>query len=1243
MQNNAGLLSAGAVGAATLTPADISIRLSEQAAARHAEFAQQIQQIPMGSSAAGLFQRQFQAGMQSMQSQQFNPYIAQAMAGSGPGTMSYGDDSMMPSPLMVTPASTGVFRPRMSHLQRTASLPPINPLPIMSGISPFTVQRPQPLFRTASELSYNEADLNSIRRYSYAAQVPGMAAQSLTLGAGAAVGAGLGRRFGALGTAVGAGIGMAATYASGVSNAAGVVGDAIMQPSVQRNIMGAALQQSSTNWVVSGNDLHARGIGLNRDASINLAKNYQDMANDKVFRSQTNNTINAHDLTKMTGLAGSAGLLDSAQSVKQISDKVKETAKNVTAFMAITEDPDIKHVILKMGQMRQLGMTQQDMVSAARGMKTYARMAGTTIAGIQQLGGQPGAMMFNQAGLTAASGFNYGNYSAASARQYAATSGVSPQELALMGGISGITQRDIQAQAAMATMPLYGMSNAQFGGGQWQLNKAKVGSASGGAFGMVTGAITAANKGVREGGLGALALMPLQQKEISDKAMREMSPEDAMLQRFSMVKNTAESMGLEGTEGFGAAAQMMFGEEVGGQMWRQAKNPQFWVAQKKRIQRQREDLAVKQAAKRREARGLATKVGSFVGLESAGKDIDQGIEVLGDAMTVRDPFRAITGSISDVWGENYGQAFNSVADFFVDDNIIRRRTPRSSALNSEAERKGQLNYIAKGAAYARYKPTLEKGLDAGLGLSDLPNLGRAKGLLEDGYTGAAAFGGGVFDAAASLALSQGKVFLPSGMGGTTLAQGAQGAYAALLDGSSASRKTITKADEIRNKTLQLLQTTNSGGEEDEDKLMQVLSKVTGGKSVGKLAAGFGKGGAAAMVKAGRTSMLSSLWNTGSLGGSLKEITMDEIKTYMFNSNPEIAKGWDKLAKNDQDFLLKKYSGKMADADSDVADKFRDTKLKFGKEVAENEEKATQATSEAYAKQREKGMKALGLEKGTYTSNKGVVMGLLDRDFWTGDQTFWDKDGLEEVMQSLGGNQSVEQSMLLAAVAGGGESGTDKYDEAYKEWLVLNPGGSEKEFNKEWRKAKKAYKSLDRDQQDIYKGMTAKGGTIKQVASQAVSIKDEKRTETMRTYAATLSDYADPEKMTKLTHRVGSITGKDIANAMSDEGLARLAETEGGDKKVNTYIRAQGVGPDAEKAQRQIEEWATRTQDIGTKSDKEGVDADGDNAEKLKTTEGVIDSMAVMVKDFSPAVKDFKKAAKDFKEAMEADAFADRED
>jgi hypothetical protein len=173
--------------------------------------------------------------------------------------------------------------------------------------------------------------------------------------------------------------------------------------------------------------------------------------------------FNRQDLMQMTKQGGRAGLFDMAQSVPQIKQQLRTTATTIKQFMELTNDPDVSNVIRQMGQLRSFGMTQQEMVTAAQGMKTFARAAGTTVGGVQQMGGLPGAMTFQQAGLTPGTGFQYGNYAAASARQLVASGEVNPRQLALMGGVQGIAQRDIQAQAAMGSMPLFGAANAQYG------------------------------------------------------------------------------------------------------------------------------------------------------------------------------------------------------------------------------------------------------------------------------------------------------------------------------------------------------------------------------------------------------------------------------------------------------------------------------------------------------------------------------------------------------------------------------------------------------------------------------------------------------------------------------------------------------------------------------------------------------------------------------------------------------------
>jgi hypothetical protein len=1198
MQVNVGLGAAGTTAAGILTPAEAAIKLNEQAIIRQTQSQQIMQGTTLGMPSVAAFNSQFKAEMERIQMQQMSPYAAQALAQMTPSQPQY-QQQMLPSPLMMTPPSTGSFRPPTSAFGQ-AAIPPMQALSPLSGISPFQPQRPAPMFNTPADIRQMESDVNAYQNFSMAAQVPRIAGQTAAFAGTAAIGAKLGSRFGPMGAVAGAVGGAALAGFSGLARGAGELAQMPMAPMMQQQQMSAALQRTTRNFVITGPQLHERGQGLTRQASLDLARGFQDMSEDKGFQRETGGMFNAQDLMKITSLGGQAGLMDAAQSVPQIKQKVKETASTIQKFMAITNDPDITNVIRQMGQMRQMGMTQQDMTNAAQGMKAYARMAGTSVQGIQQMGGVPGAAIFSQAGMTPATGFNYGNFAAASARQYVASGGVGPRELALMGGVSGITQRDIQAQAAYTAMPMYAMSNAQWTGGggpagQWGLNQGAVGGTQGGAFGMVRNALSAARQGVQEGGLGSLAMMPMQQREISDLAMRQMAPEQAMAQRFGSVQETAKMLGLEGASGFGAAAQMMFGPEVGEQMWRQAKSPEFWAAQRQQVRRRKDALAMRQAADRESRKGVLEKIGGVFGFGEEGRAI-------GKAWDEWTPFSDstgldVTGTISRGVSGAWESVKGGVSDFFLDENVVRRHIPKSTAIDTAKERKGLREFAERRQALDYSSFDVEGEAEFNLDIEDTPDVGRAMAYgdnadVADAYDTGASVGGKMIDAATLI--PRGAVGLATagavGGKGRSIAEGAQGIMEMVFGGEDSVQSALKAADVKRNETLKTLRGAKKMSEADSSKALAIMKKLKGDKAYEIMAQGGAKSAS------GFDDVLGD--------GPLTAGKMEQVARQAYDIN---AAEWKSLAPEERQVLTQQAVADASASDIDIADRFANEEGEVAKGLAESADRAAEMSAESHEETME------GLEKDAGMTTK---VGFFSMD----------TAGAQKIREAIQGDQSVMETVLLAAV--GKEDG---YEEAKAKYMEVTDGkGTEEDFYKRWKSAQKKHKGLSKEEQKLYKGMD-----LQTAGSMAYQTKKATMNEAMRTFAGEMGEYADSDKLAEITNQVGGkLTGKQLADAMTDEGLRKMI-SEGKVEEAQMYVDAQAGDTTAiaKIEQRAIEDAAE-----GTTKDKAAVEAEGDEAKKLENAESALENMSAMFAEFKPAIKDFKYATGVFKEAVDADAF-----
>lgn len=673
MQANLGLMPGQ-----TQSPADIAAKLSQQASSQLMDAQSRIP-VAGGGGAAFSFGEQFQQQLGQIQAQQsMGVYQAAMMAGAMPGVHGYAG-SMMPSPLTMTPPSTGVFRPPMA----SPSITPIAPM----VHTPLGQQMPQPMFQTAWEQETQQREARADQLFSYQSQAPRALGQGAGYGLGALAGGMLGSRFGGAGRMIGAAAGAGLAHVSGMAQGMGSAAMAPMQPMIQAHTMGASLQRASQDWVVGGPNLHAMGRGLTRDASQQLATGIQDMASDPGFKSSTGGMFNQQDLMKITQLSGQTGLMDMEQSIPGIQQNLRRVSQAIGRFMELTNQPDVVSVVRQMGQLRQLGFDVDQMDEAASSMRSFSRMAGTSVQSMQQQYGMSGAMTYQQAGLLPASGMQYGMYSGAMAQQGVSSGVYNTQQLAMLGGTGGIAQRNTQAQAAMMSTSMFGAAAGQFGGGGWGMNAgslAQMSGGGGGAQGMALNAMQNMGAAVQGGGVGALALFPLQQRQIQAQAANAMSPYEQTTMRFQMAKQTGEGLGLKGAGAFAVGAQAMFGQEVAEQMMIEASDPTFWTNQREAIERRQGEIAREQREQIREAAPNMFESAISKGLPSSGT-----MRQIKDTMV--EPFARFGSEIekgydnlsnwkrkNDAWSE--GRTFTA--------------TPKEFIASSKGDKRAQRNWEA---------------------------------------------------------------------------------------------------------------------------------------------------------------------------------------------------------------------------------------------------------------------------------------------------------------------------------------------------------------------------------------------------------------------------------------------------------------------------------------------------------------------------------------------------------------------
>lgn len=1215
MQANLGLLPGAhtAMGPMTPTAGQTSLQLMAQA---------QQQKMVAQQTVVSAVGAQFQQQLQMVQAQQsMNPFAAQVMAG-----MTSGGQGYMPSPLTMTPANTGVFRPPAPPPMSSISPMYRPPIPF----TPFQPRMPAPMFQSAYDQNAQLQDMRSNQMFAYASQAPGVAGQGLGIAAGAALGARYGGRFGRYGAVAGAIGGGLLAGASGVAGGLGDFAQSMMGPTIEQRQMGAGIQNMSKSWVVGGPSLHAMGQGLSRDASIEMAGEVRGLAGESGFQKQTGNMFNRFDLMKMMNQGGKAGLFDMAQSIPQIKQQLRETASTVKQFMELTNNPDVASVIQDMGRLRQFGMNQQDMVVAAQGMRAYSRAAGTTIGGLQQMGGLPGAMTFQQAGLTAGTGFQYGNFAAASARQLAASGDMSSRQLALLGGVQGITQREIQSQAAFSSMPLFAASNAQYGPQGWGVNQGVTGQAQQGAFGMVQGSLQAMNQATRQGGIGALAAFPLMQRQIADEAMANMTPEQAQAQRFMVGMQTGQQLGLKGEGAAAVGFRRMYGDEVGEQMLMQAKSPGFWRGQQQGVQRRQRELAY-------ETRQRIEEESPWMG--GTPRDVGKWLmENTPHGRAIRGVGRAAS-AIGEEFSSTNESIFTRAWGSFQDreamrtEGISRRRHGVSGGRIARgmagAEEGAFSGLIENEAEYANLQGGTAISAAA---LVNAENLATGGGLkwgatLADAFIGTPLrLGGDLFGlepdigaavAGASAALST------AGMDDAAKAR-MVGSY---ITQASNTLEVIDRAKLVGGETKNV---TNAAmaiegafrGKKGKGEGLSILRRA--GDKLDKLVYDRGDSGEQITPADYRRVLKETIASKGGVSNSEAEritaelMSKPQVKSEINTQMTHYAKvdsrdpsTW--LEAQEQDPRAAMYDQIDVQTKRRV-ETLKEAQLAMEKTLGVGETKIDYSLSAALFSPQQGGLfgmalGALGLVGG-YSEEETKIQGLASQ---------------------MGGKKFALTAAGLEAFTGD----ADERDLTKWEALVKERGLTPEQEIEEEKRIRKLAKG-DEDVADRIREMSRRG-TSEDMAKYARGVQargmqtafgSQGFLEEFGKYSESLEGYLSTEK--------GPITAGGVAEQFTEDELKRMALTGGNAGRIRARLIREAKGGD-KKAQEQLLKIATEKQKISKEGVEEGGTTTGEGAEakKLAASEKALDDMSATFRNFAPAAKDFKEGASMFRDAMEA--------
>jgi len=1170
-----------------------------------------------GQSNITAFGEQYRQQFEAIQAQQsFNPLVAQALGGGAGYAPGY-----LPSPVMMTPPSTGVYRQRT----QAPRMLPMSPQPLQPMFqTPFTPQPPPAMFQLEADREARMQDLEGDRFFSRAAQAPRVVGQGIGVGAAAALGGAIGGPLGAIGGGI----------LGGVSGLAGGVGNLAMrpfQPMVEQRRMGAALRRMSQDWVVGGPQLHETGRGFTREASVDLAEQLQELSESSSFRRETGGMFNRADLMRITQESGRAGLLDERQDIDQVRDRVKNVSRVLREYMKLTQDPDMVSVLRELGQMRQFGMTLQDMEEAGQALSRYSRAAGTSIEGMKQAS-QLGAATFQQAGLTPGSGMTYGMHAAAAARQAVATGAFEPRELALMGGVQGMTQRNIQAQAALMSMPLMGASLSQFGEQGFGLNQGALqGLGRGGAQGMVRGAISAMGTAVRQGGVGALATFPLQQRQIQTQAAEQMTPEEMTAGRFRTALATGQRLGLEGSGAFSLGARLSFGDEVAEQMMLEAQHPEIWQAQRERIHEQRQRLIREQRTKELGAApGMGERMGgAFLRTTGIGRAIGE----------VRAGGRVVGGMFGQV-----GERLGGIGEFIEDVQAEREgrvvtRTPGRALIRSPEEREAVYGGTPEGVL-ARYGFQSQGAFQGGIG-------GRTAFAALD-YAQASQRGGAPIGMGAAVEIGSwaaenvGLFGIPGllGLEGVHEAgvQAAMGGMATSAIGQQRMERIVQGqiAQSTRFRRMARSASRKAGTEPGREAARKALDRAAKGKVAtgGVILKTAGK--IANMVRTGQSSI--HRWLDEDLRQDDVERAFREALSESGMSERDIKTTLNNL----------KAEGGMEQV---MGMAWRHAKNLAGPEHAyqfsEAEAEAGGFAKRSIAAQQEDIMKQM---EGRVT----LMEDMLDLSYGGIGMGFAEKEGAEEVREIL--TKGPGEALAAVAVAAGGEGGA--YEDAFAKYKeVYGEGRDDEEVREEFGRlvGRVTEESAEWGEgvKERLRGIAegGEGGTRGQALD--VLVRGAAATQQLKQYGgvvggglATISKAATTGAATRLSSMAatGKITGKGIAESFTEKDIRKLHRAGyGGVAGKLAQWQEAGSEEERRKIEQELMEQVGQLGKVKEKEEEEARDTAGTEEEaKLGRSEEALaelqSEMAETFKTFKPAAEDFAKGTAKLQEAMESDMF-----
>ena len=487
---------------------------------------------------------------------------------------------------MMMPGSGGVMMPMMPGGPSAAygmggggGMGPMTPPSIWGGHGPYMPPpayrgymgqpmgptapgMPSSFFSTPFQAAYGQSEASNFRDFGSSMAGVGTMGRGFADFGAAAAGAMIGNRFGGgRGAVVGGVAGFLGSEFGGLGQGAqNFAMNNFAAPAINMRTYGEGIQGLSQGFVAGGAYGNITGSGFSRGASVNAARQIEDLSNSDSFRRETFNRFNTADVMRITQGAAQGGLMQGVQSPDEMRSRVRDVAKQLQSFMELANEPDLQRAISTMSNMRAQGMNLQETMSAVQNGRAFARMAGTTFETLANIGGAQGAQTFGSMNLSQGLGASVGmgNMGMAAASQNRGT--INPAVMNMLGGAQGLASMNNMFSAGVLQMPMLapGMMNAQGGLNAQSIQALLQGRtdpmAMTGRGANTLGAMTG-SMGI--GGLGmAVGMQPTLQDAIG-RAIQQQGPFAGRMMEDRQMMNLSRRMGMHGSEGFMSAAQMM--------------------------------------------------------------------------------------------------------------------------------------------------------------------------------------------------------------------------------------------------------------------------------------------------------------------------------------------------------------------------------------------------------------------------------------------------------------------------------------------------------------------------------------------------------------------------------------------------------------------------------------------------------------------------------------------------------------